>query len=294
MNKKIMSLVLSLGLVFGMGSAAFAETNPNVVNLLPYPNTQEFNQVVEYNPAQANSVTLRVQGADANYQPLNFNQDDALGVEFDGGDDLVAGTTTSVLENGTIFAKSIVDIPLGSTYGPKFVKATLGNYTPGSWTGMIDLGVILNPASDVSANNVKAHFFNGAPSNSTKLATVNNLSVTQSLMPSTIKYASAIDTAQAAINALGTANTEEYSISYDNNGTINAYVSSITIAGNIYEKQGFSQGWQYRVYDSHGNALKNCDKAGAEVFPVTNGVHVVWAYGSWGILGNTIDTALLQ
>lgn len=285
MNKKIMSLVLSLGLVFGMGSAAFAETNPTVVNLLPYPNTQEFNKIVKYTPSEGGSTFLRVQGADANYLPLNFaSTNDAKGVSFTAYDGLnIVNKNVRTGVNGVTYVSSKIGIPTNLSYGPKFVKATLGNYTPGSWTGMIDLGVILNPTSNVSASGVNVYYFNGTPTANNRLKKVLNLNITQNLVPSSIKYASALDAAKA-----GNSNT-----TLANPNTINVYAKSMTINGTTYTASG-NIGWQYRVYDSQGHALKNCDKAGAEVFPVSNGAHVVWAYGSWGILGNTIDTALLQ
>ena len=45
LRKKFVTLMLSLGLVAGMGTAAFAADNA-AVNLLPYPDKGEFNKVV--------------------------------------------------------------------------------------------------------------------------------------------------------------------------------------------------------------------------------------------------------
>ncbi len=282
-TKKFISLALSLGLVLGMGTTAFADP-PELTNLLPYPNTQEFNVLVNYNPnISLNNVVLQVQGADQYYSPFAMTQDQAAAVTFTGYDGLSAAATTTEQAGAGYSAKSTITVPSGMTYGPKFVKATLPGYTPGSWTGMIDLGVILNSTSNISAQNVNVYYFNGAPAASNRLKKVTNLTVTRNLVRSPIRYASALDAAKA-----GNSN-----ITLKNKHTINVYAYSMNINGTEYTADG-NNGWQYRVYDDNGNMIPNCDKAGGEVFPVDSGRHVVWAYGGFGILPDQIDTSLFN
>ena len=69
LRKKFVTLMLSLGLVAGMGTAAFAADDA-AVNLLPYPNKGEFNKLVEYKlNGNPKPVDLMVQGANADLRP---------------------------------------------------------------------------------------------------------------------------------------------------------------------------------------------------------------------------------
>ena len=69
LRKKIVTFILSLGLLAGMGTVAFASDNA-AVNLLPYPNREEFSKVVTYNPnGNPKPVPLMVQEANINYLP---------------------------------------------------------------------------------------------------------------------------------------------------------------------------------------------------------------------------------
>ena len=283
-TKKFIALALSLGLVLGMGTTAFADTEqPKLTNLLPYPNTQEFNKLVNYAPNFARTVDLQVQGADQYYSPFAMTQTEASGVTFTPYDNLSV-KSKSVSKAGAGFsANAKITIPAGQKYGPKFVKATLPGYKPGSWTGMIDLGVILNSGKHISAKNVNVYYFDGVPASNNRLKKVTNLNVTQGLVKSPIKYASAIDAAKAGND----------NITLKNKWTINVYAHSMNINGKEYAASG-NIGWQYKVYDDSGTIIPNCDKAGAEVFPVESGRHVVWAYGVFGILPDHIDTNLFN
>lgn len=282
-RKKFIALALSLGLVLGMGTTAFADTEqPKLTNLLPYPNTQEFNMLVNYAPNYVGTVDLQVQGADQYYSPFAMTQTEASSVTFTPYDNLSV-ESKSVSQAGAGFsANAKITIPAGQKYGPKFVKATLPGYKPGSWTGMIDLGVILNSGKHISAKNVNVYYFDGVPASNNRLKKVTNLNVTQGLVKSPIKYASAIDAAKAGND----------DITLKNKWTINVYAYAMRINNKNYV-QTSNTGWQYKVYDDSGNIIPNCDKAGAEVFPVERGRHVVWAYGGFGILPDHIDTNLL-
>ena len=86
LRKKFVTLMLSLGLVAGMGTAAFAADDA-AVNLLPYPNKGEFNKVVTYNPngnpnGTLETVDLMVQGANASYLPEPFSATKAANVQL--------------------------------------------------------------------------------------------------------------------------------------------------------------------------------------------------------------------
>ena len=287
-TKKLVALLLALGLTLGMGATAFAESDPPVLtNLLPFPDTQAFNQVLSYNPDGDTFFTrIRVQGADQYYRPYGMQQEQAEGILFICDDGVYTRTHELIdIGEGKYAVMSLVMVPTGLTYGPKFIKATLPDYTPGSWTGMVDLGVILNSESDVLAQDVDVCYFNGEPAANNRLKRVTNLEVAPNLVQSEIKYASALDAAKAG---------NSY-IEIENPGTINAYAKTMRINGTDYtESENGNIGWQYRIYDDNGNKAPNCDKAGGEVFPVESGLNVVWAYGGFGILPDEIDPSLLN
>ena len=58
-SKKLTTLLLSLGLMAGMGTAAFAADDA-AINLLPYPNKGEFNKLLTYKPNKEAKIGLRI------------------------------------------------------------------------------------------------------------------------------------------------------------------------------------------------------------------------------------------
>ena len=135
LRKKFVTLMLSLGLVAGMGTAAFAADDA-AVNLLPYPDKGEFNKVVTYKPngnpnGTLETVDLMVQGANASYLPEPFSATKAASVKFNAFDGVSVGSTSAVdiSNNGSNYAaKATVTVPKHLSYGPKIVNASI----PGS------------------------------------------------------------------------------------------------------------------------------------------------------------------
>ena len=280
LRKKFVTLMLSLGLVAGMGTAAFAADDA-AVNLLPYPNKGEFNKVVTYNPnnpnGNPNPVDLMVQGANINYLPEPFSATKAASVQFNAFDGVSVGSTSAVpiSNNGSNYAaKATVTVPTSLSYGPKMVNASI----PGStgWNGKLDLGVILNPTQNLSARNVRISFYNGRPGEPGTVELKNETVrvVSPGTVQSDIKYASALDAAKESATDIDLAGSG-----------INQYARKITVGGVTLEEDTVNHiGWSYRIYDNSGNVQNNSDKVGAEVAPVSGGFRVVWAYGPWDVL----------
>ena len=282
-SKKLTTLLLSLGLVAGMGAAAFAADNA-AVNLLPYPNKGEFNKLVKYNPkGTLKPVQLMVQGANANYLPEPFSATKAASVKFKGSDGVTAGSTTvKPVDNGSNHvAISAVSVMKNLSYGSKMVNAKLPQAT--GWTGSIDLGVVLNPNSEVSAKQIKVSFYKGTPSAANLLDKKLTKKVRPNVYDSDIKYTSALDAAKTSVQNLTV-----------NGSGINVYADHMKIKGKEYKnKDDGSLTWHYRAYDNKGNAVDLSSKVGAEVFPAVRHSNIVWIYGTWSDLPNKIATGLL-
>ena len=186
--------MLSLGLVAGMGTAAFAADDA-AVNLLPYPNKGEFNKVVTYKPnGNPKPVDLMVQGANINYLPEPFSATKAASVQFNAFDGVSVGSTSAVdiSNNGSNYAaKATVTVPKHLSYGPKMVNASIPEST--GWNGKLDLGVILNSTQNLSARNVRISFYNGRPGEPGTVELKNETVrvVSPGTVESDIKYASA-------------------------------------------------------------------------------------------------------
>ena len=277
LRKKFVTLMLSLGLVAGMGTAAFAADDA-AVNLLPYPDKGEFNKVVTYNPnGNPDPVDLMVQGANINYLPEPFSATKAASVQFNAFDGVSVGSTSAIpiSNNGSNYAaKATVTVPTSLSYGPKMVNASI----PGStgWNGKLDLGVILNSTQNLSARNVRISFYNGRPGEPGTVELKNETVrvVSPGTVQSDIKYASALDAAKKSATDIDLAGSG-----------INQYARKITVGGVTLEEDPVNHiGWSYRIYNNSGNVQNNSDKVGAEVAPVSGGFRVVWAYGPWDVL----------
>ena len=286
LRKKIVTFILSLGLLAGMGTVAFASDNA-AVNLLPYPNREEFSKVVTYNPnGNPKPVPLMVQGANVGHLPEPFSKAKASTVKFKAFDGLSAGATSTVPINNSgsnYAARSIVTLPKHLSYGAKVVNASIPGAT--GWNGRLDLGVIVNSKRKVVTKKVKVSFYNGTPGKPgtvrLKKSTAKNVSPDK--VSSVIKYASALDAAKSEANALIIVG----------NG-INLYVTRITVGGvTLGESTASDQRWSYRIYDSAGNVRNNSNKVGAEAAPASDNLHVVWAYGSWDVLPDYINPSFL-
>ena len=147
----------------GRGTAAFAADDA-AINLLPYPNKGEFNKLLTYKPNKEAKIGLTVQGANVNYLPEFFSAQKAASVIFKGSDGVTAGATLAEsVEGGSNYvASSTVTAAKNLSYGPKMVNAKLPDAA--GWTGSIDLGVVLNPNSEVSAKKINISFYKGTPS----------------------------------------------------------------------------------------------------------------------------------
>lgn len=279
-SKKLTTLLLSLGLVAGMGTAAFAADDA-AINLLPYPNKGEFNKLLTYKPNKEAKIGLTVQGANANYLPESFSAQKAASVIFKGSDGVTAGATLAEsVEGGSNYvASSTVTAAKNLSYGPKMVNAKLPDAT--GWTGSIDLGVVLNPNSEVSAKKINISFYKGTPSIANQLYKKRTKRVKPKEYKSDIKYTSALDAAKASVQKLKVGGAG-----------INVYANYIKLKGREYKNEN-GLAWYYRAYDNSGKAVDLSSKVGAEVFPATRHSNIVWVYGTWNDLPNQINTGLL-
>ena len=149
------------------------------------------------------------------------------------------------------------------------------------WTGSIDLGVVLNPNSEISAKKINISFYKGTPSIANQLYKKRTKRVKPKEYKSDIKYTSALDAAKASVQKLKVGGAG-----------INVYANYIKLKGREYKNEN-GLAWYYRAYDNSGKAVDLSSKVGAEVFPATRHSNIVWVYGTWNDLPNQIDTGLL-
>lgn len=287
MNKKLIKKLTAafLGILFVMSmsiTSMAAEPWDSIPNLLPYPNKAEFNKVVTIPIALPKTVELQVQGANAQYNPTMFTQKayaDSISYSVIPGSTgaLKLKEKDSPNVSGGYISRQKVEVKANAKYGPCIVKAKNPK------NGYIDFGVIINPKlKKPNVNNVKIRYFNTKVDSSHLLKTLNGQSIDSDNVKTDINFPTALDTSK-----LGTTE-QEYAGS-----SANKYLTSLTINGNTYiGGPGTYIGWMYGVYGSNGVKKQMCNYVGGEGYRLEAGDIVVWGYGSWGMLPETLPANL--
>lgn len=280
MLRKAGVLLLVLGIIFSMGSAAFAAQTDldwtSVPNLTTY-NTP-FNQVVKQ--GEVGYAQFRIQAADSNYMPLLFPSADypnALSYRWyhQGEEGYYSQETTSEI---------ISAYPSGyvAKYGVRLrpnvdIGANvLSIMSPAG--GYLDLGLIVNPESaQPDANvNIRIYHDNVSPDKLLKSETRN---VNYQAFRSNVNYPTAMDSAA----------TTAQITDFTGGETVNAYIKSMKVNNVEYVGGVNYKYWMYGVYDSDGNLKPISSKVGGEAYMVEDGDTIVWLYGTWGSLPSNIS-----
>lgn len=287
MNKKIIKKLTAafLGILFVMSmsiTSMAAEPWDSIPNLLPYPNKAEFNKVVTIPLVFPKTIELKVQGANAQYNPTMFTQKayaDSISYSVIPGSTgaLKLKEKDSPNVSGGYISRQKLEVKANAKYGPCIVKAKNPK------NGYIDFGVIINPKlKKPNVNNVKIRYFNTKVDSSHLLKTLNGQSIDSDNVKTDINFPTALDTSK-----LGTTE-QEYAGS-----SANKYLTSLTINGNTYiGGSGTYIGWMYGVYGSNGVKKQMCNYVGGEGYRLEAGDIVVWGYGSWGMLPETLPANL--
>ena len=182
MNKKIIKKLTAafLGILFVMSmsiTSMAAEPWDSIPNLLPYPNKAEFNKVVTIPLVFPKTIELKVQGANAQYNPTMFTQKayaDSISYSVIPGSTgaLKLKEKDSPNVSGGYISRQKVEVKANAKYGPCIVKAKNPK------NGYIDFGVIINPKlKKPNVNNVKIRYFNTKVDSSHLLKTLNGQSM---------------------------------------------------------------------------------------------------------------------
>lgn len=289
MNKKIIKKLTAafLGILFVMSmsiTSMAAEPWDSIPNLLPYPNKAEFNKVVTIPLVFPKTIELKVQGANAQYKPAMFTQKAyADSISYS----IIPGSTGALKlkdkekdspnVSGGYISRQKVEVKANAKYGPCIVKAKNPK------NRYVDLGVIINPKlKKPDVNNVKIRYFNTKVDSSHLLKTLNGQSIGCDNVKTDINFPTALDTSN-----LGT--TKQV---YEGSSA-NTYITSLTINGNKYTNNPATYiGWMYGVYGSNGVKKQMCNYVGGEGYRLEAGDIVVWGYGSWGMLPETLPANL--
>lgn len=281
--KKLTAAFLGILLVMSMSITSMAaEPWDNIPNLLPYPNKAEFNKVVTIPLVFPKTIELKVQGANAQYNPTMFTQKayaDSISYSVIPGSTgaLKLKEKDSPNVSGGYISRQKLEVKANAKYGPCIVKAKNPK------NGYIDFGVIINPKlKKPNVNNVKIRYFNTKVDSSHLLKTLNGQSIDSDNVKTDINFPTALDTSK-----LGTTE-QEYAGS-----SANKYLTSLTINGNTYiGGSGTYIGWMYGVYGSNGVKKQMCNYVGGEGYRLEAGDIIVWGYGSWGMLPETLPANL--
>ena len=277
MNKKIIKKLTAafLGILFVMSmsiTSMAAEPWDSIPNLLPYPNKAEFNKVVTIPLVFPKTIELKVQGANAQYNPTMFTQKayaDSISYSVIPGSTgaLKLKEKDSPNVSGGYISRQKVEVKANAKYGPCIVKAKNPK------NGYIDFGVIINPKlKKPNVNNVKIRYFNTKVDSSHLLKTLNGQSIDCDNVGTDINFPTALDTSK-----LGTSK-QEYA-----GDSANTYL--------IGRPETYI-GWMYGVYGSNGVKKQMCNYVGGEGYRLEAGDIVVWGYGSWGMLPETLPANL--
>ena len=289
MNKKIIKKLTAafLGILFVMSmsiTSMAAEPWDSIPNLLPYPNKAEFNKVVTIPLVFPKTIELKVQGANAQYKPAMFTQKayaDSISYSIIPGSTgalkLKEKEKDSPNVSGGYISRQKVEVKANAKYGPCIVKASNNH------GGYVDLGVIINPKlKKPDVNNVKIRYFNTKVDSSHLLKSIDGQSINCDNVDTDIKFPTALDTSK-----LGTTE-QKYA-----NSSANTYLTSLTIKGHKYTNNPATYiGWMYGVYGSNGVKKQMCNYVGGEGYRLEAGDIVVWGYGSWCMLPETLPANL--
>lgn len=271
-------LLLVLGIIFSMGSAAFAAQTDldwtSVPNLTTY--NMPFNQVVTQ--GENGYVEFKVQAADNNYRPLLFPSADypkALkhswmrqGVNGYVDDD-VTSEIISAYPSGYV-AKYGVRLSPNADIGANVLSIK-------SPVGFLDLGLIVNPSLAQPDANVNIRIYHDSVSADNNLVSVTK-SVNCDAFGSEVNYPTAIDSVASVAQIPD--NTAEHSV--------NAYITQLKVGETLYVGGVNYKFWMYGVYGSDGNLKPISSKVGGEAYMIEDGDTVVWLYGTWGSLPSSI------
>lgn len=271
-------LLLVLGIIFSMGSAAFAAQTDldwtSVPNLTTY--NMPFNQVVTQ--GENGYVEFKVQAADNNYRPLLFPSADypkALkhswmrqGVNGYVDDD-VTSEIISAYPSGYV-AKYGVRLSPNADIGANVLSIK-------SPVGFLDLGLIVNPSLAQPDANVNIRIYHDSVSADNNLVSEKR-SVSCTAFESEVNYPTAIDSV-ASVAEIPKDSAEH---------SVNAYISKLKIGKTLYVGGVDNKYWLYGVYGSDGNLKPISSKVGGEAYMIEDGDTVVWLYGTWGSLPSSI------
>lgn len=287
MNKKIIKKLTAafLGILFVMSmsiTSMAAEPWDSIPNLLPYPNKAEFNKVVRKPWLGEKEVEIQVQGGDANYKPAMFKEQAyADNISYTINPDSV-GTLTlkdkdSPKVSGGYVSRLKISVKDNDTYGPCIVRAVNPE------KGYLDIGIIINSQlKKPNVNNVKIMYFDTKVDKSHLLKYMDGQSVDSTNVKTKINFPTALDTSK-----LGTSK-QEYA-----GDSANTYLTSLIIGKKKYTNNPKTYiGWMYGVYDRNGVKKQMCNYVGGEGYRLHEGETVVWGYGSWGMLPETLPANL--
>lgn len=273
-------LLLVIGIIFSMGSAAFAAQTDldwtSVPNLTTY-NTP-FNQVVTQ--GQKGWADFKVQGADSNYMPLLFPSDaypNALSYRWyhQGKKGYYSQETTSEIISGYpsgYVAKYGVRLRPNVDIGANVLSIT----SPAG--GYLDLGLIVNPSKKQPNTNVNVRIYHDSVNPNNNLVSVTK-SVNCDAFASEVNYPTAIDSVASVAQIPD--NTAEHSV--------NAYITQLKVGETLYVGGVNNKFWMYGVYGSDGNLKPISSKVGGEAYMIEDGDTIVWLYGTWGSLPASIS-----
>lgn len=273
-------LLLVLGIIFSMGSAAFAAQTDldwtSVPNLTTY--NMPFNKVVTQ--GQDGWAEFKVQAADSNYRPLLFPLADypnALSYSWShqGEEGYYSEDMTSEIisayPSGYI-AKYHINLRPDVDIGANVLSIT----SPAG--GYLDLGLIVNPSQKQPNANVNVRIYHDSVSPDNNLVSVTK-SVNCDAFGSEVNYPTAIDSVASVAQIPD--NTAEHSV--------NAYITQLKVGKNLYVGGVNNKFWMYGVYGSDGNLKPISSKIGGEAYMIEDGDTVVWLYGTWGSLPASIS-----
>ena len=269
-------LLLVLGIIFSMGSAAFAAQTDldwsKIPNLTAY--NGEFNKIVTQ--GKKGHIDFRIQAADNNYTPQFFPTSEYIdGLDYswmhqgekgyyskDICPEMISGNPSGFVAKFGINLRPNVDV------GANVLTIT----NPKG--GTLDLGLIVNPRkplSNAKKINIKIYNDSISPNNVLKEETID---VSYSAYKSKVNYPTAMDSVASI------AKIEEQT----GEGTPNAYIKTLKVGEISYKGGENYKYWMYGVYGKDGKIKPISSKIAGEAYMIEDGDTVVWMYGTWGSL----------
>lgn len=275
--KKLSALVLALVMVFAMSATAFAaDSDPNF--------TKSVNSAYSTATTAGKSVTVLVGPADDYYYYTGFSSENAAKattVTANTDADNFTYTVTAVedtnYDGDECYASAITVTPATGFYGPISFRAVPAN-AASAWT-YVDMTVYVEPATSVSASNVKVEVIDLKDNTGLNLSgTINSVEGSES--HSTSPFKGADGCAQKYATA-GSALFELVGTDFTQSG---GYVSSIN-GLTQYSSADWTEyyGWNYCVlHNVNGTYVMdtNANIVSASVMPVETNDVVIWAFGT--------------